>query len=64
MPVPNARKKQSVPSWNKTSVGRFELQDDLTRNLADDITGLEDEIERFKTLVAVEQEAFDAVGLL
>ena len=64
MPVPNARKKKSVSSWNKTSVGRFELQDDLTRSLADDITALEDEIEHFKTLVAVEQEAFEAVGLL
>ena len=64
MPVQNVRKKKSVSSWNETSVGRFELQDDLTRNLADEITTLENEIEHFKTLIAAEEEAFDVVCFL
>ena len=67
MPVQNVRKKKSVSSWNETSVGRFEPQDDLnslTRNLADDITVMEEEIERFKTLIAAEEEAFGVVCLL
>ena len=64
IPVPNARKKKSGSSRNETSVGRFELQDDLTRNLADEITVLEDEIEHFKTLIAAEEEAFDVVCFL
>ena len=53
-----------MSSWLKTIVGRSELQDDLTRNLADDIKALQGQVKYFKALIATEEKTFNDVCLL